>query len=53
VGAADAIAALVGLGWKRAVAGPAVESAAAELDPEAPLERLIFDALRRCPTLSK
>ena len=40
--------ALVGLGWKPAVANPAVAAAAAALGAEATLERLIFEALRRC-----
>jgi hypothetical protein len=41
--------ALVGLGWKPAIAEAAVSEALASLGAEAPLERLIFDALRRCP----
>jgi hypothetical protein len=41
--------ALVGLGWKTAVAGAAVTAAAAGLGSEVTLERLIFEALRRCP----
>jgi hypothetical protein len=41
--------ALVGLGWKPATAAPAVAAAIAALGPDAPIERLIFDALRRCP----
>ncbi|HSR96580.1 MAG TPA: HNH endonuclease [Kofleriaceae bacterium] len=41
--------ALVGLGWKPAIAGPAVASAAAALLGEVTLERLIFESLRRCP----
>jgi hypothetical protein len=40
--------ALVGLGWKPAIANPAVAAAAAALGAEATLERLIFEALRRC-----
>ena len=39
---------LVGLGWKSAIANPAVAAAAAALGAEATLERLIFEALRRC-----
>ena len=41
--------ALVGLGWKTAIAGPAVTAAAAALGSDVTLERLIFEALRRCP----
>jgi hypothetical protein len=41
--------ALVGLGWKAAIAGPAVAAAAAALGGEVTLERLIFESLRRCP----
>jgi hypothetical protein len=41
--------ALVGLGWKAAIAGPAVATAAAALGNEVTLERLIFESLRRCP----
>jgi len=41
--------ALVGLGWKPAVAGPAVAAAVAALGAEVSLERLIFESLRRCP----
>ena len=40
--------ALVGLGWKPAIAAAAAAAACAALGAEAPLERLIFDALRRC-----
>jgi len=40
--------ALVSLGWKPAVANPAVAAAAAALGAEATLERLIFEGLRRC-----
>jgi len=40
--------ALVGLGWKSAVAQAAVAAAVATLGVEATLERLIFEALRRC-----
>jgi hypothetical protein len=42
--------ALVGLGWKPAIAGPAVALAVAALGGEVTLERLIFESLRRCPT---
>jgi hypothetical protein len=41
--------ALVGLGWRPAIAVAAVREAAAELGPDAALEHLIFEALRRCP----
>ena len=41
--------ALVGMGWKPAVAAPAVATAAAALGTDAMLEELIFEALRRCP----
>jgi hypothetical protein len=45
----QAKAALTGLGWKPAIAHAAV-AAAAEVQGEAvTLERLIFEALRRCP----
>ena len=41
--------ALVGLGWKPAIALAAVAAASTALGAEATLERLIFEALRRCP----
>ena len=41
--------ALVGLGWKPAVATAAVAAASAALGAEVTLERLICEALRRCP----
>jgi hypothetical protein len=41
--------ALVGLGWKPAIATAAVAAASAALGTEVTLERLIFEALRRCP----
>ncbi|HEU4734331.1 MAG TPA: HNH endonuclease signature motif containing protein [Kofleriaceae bacterium] len=41
--------ALVGLGWKRAVAHRAVADALAAAGGEMTLERLIFESLRRCP----
>jgi hypothetical protein len=41
--------ALTALGWKPAIASAAVAAAAAEIGPEATLERWIFAALRRCP----
>jgi hypothetical protein len=43
-------AALVGLGWKPAIARAAISAALAECGDEMlPLERLIFESLRRCP----
>jgi len=41
--------ALVGLGWKPAIAAAATTAASTALGTEATLERLIFEALRRCP----
>jgi hypothetical protein len=41
--------ALVGLGWKSAIAQAAVAAASASLGTQATLEPLIFEALRRCP----
>lgn len=41
--------ALIGLGWKTAIANAAAASAFAAGGAEATLERLIFHALRRCP----
>jgi len=46
---AQAQQALVGLGWKSAIAQSAVAAALAALGPAAPLEQLIFEALCRCP----
>jgi hypothetical protein len=40
--------ALIGLGWKPSIAGAAVTAASAAVGPEATLEQLIFEALRRC-----
>ncbi|HEX7842112.1 MAG TPA: HNH endonuclease signature motif containing protein, partial [Kofleriaceae bacterium] len=45
----QAKAALIGLGWKPAIAHAAVAAAAAAQGKEIALERLIFEALRRCP----
>jgi hypothetical protein len=45
----QAKAALTGLGWKPAIATAAVAAAAAAHGAGASLERLIFEALRRCP----
>ena len=44
----QAKAALVGLGWKPAIASAAVAAAAARAE-EWTLERLIFESLRECP----
>ncbi len=41
--------ALVGLGWKPAIANAAVAAASTALGAEATLESLIVEALRRCP----
>ncbi len=41
--------ALVGLGWKPATAQAASAAASVALGTDATLERLIFEALRRCP----
>jgi hypothetical protein len=41
--------ALIGLGWKSAIAQAAVVAASASLGAQAALEPLIFEALRRCP----
>jgi HNH endonuclease/RuvA, C-terminal domain len=41
--------ALVGLGWKPAIACAAVTAASTVMGPEMTLERLIFEALRQCP----
>src|SRR5262249_17915401 len=41
--------ALIGLGWKPAIAHAAVSAAVAGHGTEMRLERLIFEALRRCP----
>jgi hypothetical protein len=40
--------ALVGLGWKPAIANAGVAAASAALGTEPTLERLIFESLRRC-----
>ena len=39
---------LVGMGWKPAIANAAVEAARSAVGDDAPLEALIFEALRRC-----
>jgi Holliday junction resolvasome RuvABC DNA-binding subunit len=41
--------ALIGLGWKSAIAHAAVAAASASLGTVPALEALIFEALRRCP----
>jgi len=46
----QAKAALTGLGWKPAIAHAAVAAAAEAQGDAATLERLIFEALRRCST---
>ena len=45
----QAKAALTSLGWKSAIAGSAVATAAAALGSDISLEQLIFESLRRCP----
>jgi hypothetical protein len=46
--AAEARLGLVGMGWKPAIANVAVAAAHAVVGEQAPLEALIFEALRRC-----
>lgn len=46
---AEAKDALVGLGWNPTSARAAVDAALDELGPDTRLDRLIFEALRRCP----
>jgi hypothetical protein len=46
----QAKAALTALGWKPAIAAAAIAAAASAPGVELTLERLIFEALRRCPT---
>jgi len=41
--------ALMGLGWKPAIANAAVAAALEKLGPAAPLEQIIVEALRQCP----
>lgn len=41
--------ALVGLGWKPAIARGAVDEACARVGTGVPIEQLIAEALRRCP----
>jgi len=41
--------ALVGLGWKIAIAGAAVDAAYAQVGSEVSIPTLIREALRRCP----
>lgn len=44
--------ALIGLGWKSAIAKAAVAAASTALGAEPRLERMIFEALRQCPQLA-
>jgi hypothetical protein len=46
---AQAKAALIGLGWKPAIAHAAVAAAVSAQGTDLPLERLVFESLRRCP----
>lgn len=46
---AQARDALVGLGWRAGVARTAVDEAISHVGDAAPLDKLIFEALRRCP----
>ena len=46
---ADALLALTMMGWATPIAQRAVDEAAAALTPDAPLERVVFESLRRCP----
>jgi hypothetical protein len=46
---ADALLALTTMGWSTGIARRAVDEAAGALSPDASLERLVFEALRRCP----
>jgi hypothetical protein len=46
----NAIAALITSGWKRGVATSAVDDARAHVGADAPLEVLLREAFRRCPT---
>ena len=41
--------ALVGLGWKPAIARATVEEAIMHVDSAAPIDIVIREALRRCP----
>jgi hypothetical protein len=45
----QAKAALVGLGWKPAIAHAAIAAAAAAQGADLTLEQWIFESLRRCP----
>jgi Holliday junction resolvasome RuvABC DNA-binding subunit len=45
---AEAREALVGMGWRAAIARAAVDAAASHVDTHATLETLIREALRRC-----
>jgi hypothetical protein len=46
---AQAKEALIGMGWKPKIASAAVQAAVGALGEGAALERLIVEALRRCP----
>ena len=37
------------MGWKSSIAQRAIDEATAALAPDVPLERLVFESLRRCP----
>ena len=50
IGCTQARDALVGLGWKPAIARAAVDQARSHVGPAAAVEVLIREALRRCPT---
>jgi hypothetical protein len=41
--------ALISLGWRTGIAAATATAALQALGDTAPLDRLIFDALRRCP----
>jgi HNH endonuclease len=41
--------ALIGMGWKPAIAGPAAAAAWSALGARATIEQLVFEALRHCP----
>jgi hypothetical protein len=46
---AQAKEALVGMGWKPKIAAAAVQAAASALSEDVAIEKLLFEALRRCP----
>jgi Holliday junction resolvase RuvA-like protein len=45
----EARTALVGMGWKPAIARTALDAAASHVGPDAPLEVWVREALRHCP----